>query len=134
MTRATIGQVARRAGVEVDTIRFYERRGLLEEPPRSDSGYRLYSDEAVERLQFIRRAKDLGFTLNEIDDLLPLLAAPTTPTTKLREQAQSKLENIDAKLRALERMRDTLLELVQACDQSDEGCPILGALTAEGES
>ena len=134
MTRVTIGQVAQRAGVEVDTIRFYERRGLLEEPPRSDSGYRLYSDAAVERLQFIRRAKDLGFTLSEIQDLLALLAKPAEPTVQVREQAQSKLNGIDAKLRDLQRMRDTLLELVQACNESEEGCPILGALTLEGES
>lgn len=135
MPRITIGQVARRADVSMDTVRFYERRGLLREPPRNESGYRLYDEDAVQRLRFIRRAKALGFTLSEITDLLVLDEAPSRPAERVREQAQAKLDAIDAKLRDLHRMREVLLGLTEACDRTEaDTCPILEALTTKGAS
>ena len=130
MTPLTIGQVARRAGVGVETVRFYERQGLLEEPDRKASGYRQYGGEAVSVLRFIRRAKELGFTLKEIKALLALRLDGSARQSDVRKQAGAKIADIEAKVRDLQRMRDALLRLLDAChgDGPTKGCPILGAL------
>ena len=99
----TIGVVACRAGVGVETVRFYERQGLLEEPARRQSGYRAYDEAVVARLRFIRRAKDLGFTLREIKELLSLRHDPATPAGDLKRRAEEKLADIDAKIQTLQR-------------------------------
>ena len=91
----TIGLVARRAGVGVETVRFYERQGLIEEPPRRPSGYREYDDEVVSRLGFIRRAKELGFTLKEIKELLSLRRDPSTPAADVKRRAEAKIADIE---------------------------------------
>src|SRR2546425_6976159 len=105
MKPLTIGQVARRAGVGVETVRFYEREGLLEEPPRRESGYRQYGEDIVARLQFIRRAKELGFTLNEIKELLSLRLDPSTTCAEVKDRAQAKIADIEQKIRTLQRMK-----------------------------
>jgi MerR family copper efflux transcriptional regulator len=130
MHTMTIGQVAKHAGVGVETVRFYERKGLLEAPPRRDSGYRQYSQEVIRRIRFIRRAKDLGFSLKEIGELLCLRVDPDTTCAEVKERAQAKIVAIDVKLRELRRVKAALVQLAAAC--SGQGptsqCPILDAL------
>jgi len=128
----TIGQVARRAGVGVETVRFYEREGLLEEPDRRQSGYRSYTQDVISRLQFIRRAKELGFTLKEIKALITLGADDEATRGDLKEKATAKVELIDAKIADLQRIRTVLAHLADACDGHGpiEGCPIWEALNS----
>src|ERR687885_2847805 len=97
MAALTIGQIARRAGVGVETVRFYERQGLLEEPARKESGYRQYAEEVVARLRFIRRAKRLGFSLKEITDLLALRLDPEATAADVKRRAEAKVADIEAK-------------------------------------
>jgi MerR family copper efflux transcriptional regulator len=126
----TIGRIAQSAGVAIDTIRFYEREGLLPEPRRRPSGYREYDQATVSRLRFIRRAKDLGFTLDEIRDLLALSADRNDGVEGVRERAAARLQAIDERMAELQRVRDGLSELVDACPGhgAPEDCPILKAL------
>jgi len=130
MKRLTIGQVARRVGIGVETVRYYEREGLLAEPARRPSGYREYPAEAVDRLRFIRRAKELGFTLREIKDLLELAADPDTTRAEVRGRAEAKVADVEARIADLTRVRDALRALAAACDGHGplDGCPILHAL------
>ena len=131
----TIGLVARRAGVGVETVRFYERQGLIEEPPRRPSGYREYDDEVVSRLGFIRRAKELGFTLKEIKELLSLRRDPSTPAADVKRRAAAKIVDIETKIRTLQRMREALADLTSACrgHATSAECPLLHALDRERE-
>jgi MerR family mercuric resistance operon transcriptional regulator len=115
MKPLTIGQVARLAGVGVETVRFYERRGLLEEPSRKASGYRQYTADVVSRLRFIRRAKELGFTLSEISELLALRLDPSATREDVRRRAETKMADIEAKIEDLRRMRNALEELSINC-------------------
>lgn len=126
----TIGAVARRVGVAIDTIRYYERQGLLPEPQRRASGYRSYGDDAVAQLRFIRRAKNLGFTLEEIRQLLALSADRQHGVRSVRKRAQQRLESIDQRIAELQRVRDGLAQLVESCPGhgAPEHCPILRAL------
>ena len=126
----TIGRVAQSAGVAIDTIRFYEREGLLPEPRRRPSGYREYDQGTVARLRFIRRAKDLGFTLEEIRELLALSADRHGGVEGVRERAAARLQAIEERIAELQRVRDGLSELVEACPGhgAPEDCPILKAL------
>ena len=135
MKPLTIGQVARRAEVGVETVRFYERQGLLVEPPRKESGYRQYTEDVVARLRFIRRAKELGFTLKEIAELLALRLDPDTSCAEVKGRAKAKIDDIDAKIRDLQRMRQALDKLVASCKGRGpiSACPILDALDKEQE-
>jgi MerR family mercuric resistance operon transcriptional regulator len=130
MSGLTIGAVARRTGVSAETIRFYEREGLIQSPPRRASGYRQYGEDDVRRLAFIQHAKSLGFTLRETGELLSLRMSPNTTKREIREQARAKLADIEERLRKLRRMQRTLKKLIDSC--SGEGptshCPILEAL------
>lgn len=126
----TIGTIARRAGVGVETIRFYEREKLLAEPARDPSnGYRRYPEGTVLRLQFIARAKELGFTLRETRELLELRAGPATCGT-VKARAEEKLDNIHRKIEDLQRIERALLTLAEACPGTGmlENCPIIEAL------
>ncbi len=111
-------------------MRFYERQRLIEEPPRRDSGYREYPEAVVARLRFIQRAKELGFSLREIKELLALRLYPETTCAEVRSRTEAKIADIDAKLRTLRRMKMALVELTRSC--SGRGpvteCPILDAL------
>jgi len=126
----TVGRVAKRAGVNVETLRYYERRRLLPIPPRSAGNYRLYSEETVRRLRFIKRAHDLGFTLEEIRELLALRAAPRARCATVRRQAEEKVKDIEEKMETLKGMRTALRQLIAACagQGSVSECPILDAL------
>jgi MerR family transcriptional regulator, copper efflux regulator len=129
----TIGAVARRAGVAIDTIRYYEREGLLPEPQRRASGYRSYGEGAVVQLRFIRRAKELGFTLEEIRELLALSHDRSKGVRAVKQRAQQRLAVIEHRIAELQRVRDGLAELVAACPGhgAPEHCPILRALADE---
>lgn len=130
----TIGRIAKASGVGIETIRYYEREGLLPAPERSAAGYRLYTSGTVERLRFIQRAKRLGFRLDEIAALLQLADADG-PSAQVRELAVAKLAIIEARLRDMESMRDALSALIADCDGRGDAacCPIIGALSGDDE-
>ena len=125
-----IGQIAAEADVNVQTLRYYERRGILPEPDRSPSGYRAYPEETVQIIRFIKRAQDLGFTLDEIEALLQLRKNRRRSCRKVRTLAEAKLADVDEKLRRLRKLRRALATLVEACEQTGAAleCPILEAL------
>jgi MerR family copper efflux transcriptional regulator len=131
----SIGQMARQAEVGIETVRFYERQGLLSEPARKPSGYREYTDEAVTRLRFIRRAKELGFSLKEIAELIELRFDPNTTCAELKKQAEHKLLDIDSRIRDLNKMKRVLQKLTSTCKGSGslKGCSILEALDSGKE-
>ncbi len=136
MKSATIGQVARQAEVGVETVRFYEREGLLEVPPRRPSGYREYGEEAVARLRFIKRAKQLGFTLKEIKELLALRRDPSTSGADVKRRAEAKIADIEMKIRALQKIKKALSKLTTACSGhgTSAECPLLASLGQADES
>ena len=125
----TIGKVAKEAGIGVETVRFYEREGLIAQPRRT-TGYRQYDQDIVKRLCFIRRAKELGFTLGEIKELLDLRLNPRSRCANVKDQAEKKIENIQQKIRTLQRMKRALVKLTEACNGngSTGECPILDTL------
>lgn len=130
METLTIGQLAKKAKVNIQTVRYYERRGLIPEPPRRRSGYRQYSHDDLERIQFIRHAQEVGFTLREISELLSLRVHPNTTCTQVRERAKAKIAEIEEKIHALERMKTALTRLAAKCqgDGPTSECPILESL------
>jgi len=125
-----IGALAEAAGVGVETIRFYEREGLLPEPPRSRSGYRLYDEGAARRLRFILKAKELGFTLGETRELLELRVSDPDACADVAARTRAKIDLIDRRIRELTRVREVLQELEHACSASrpTTECPVLAAL------
>jgi MerR family mercuric resistance operon transcriptional regulator len=126
-----IGELARRAGVNVQTVRYYERRGLLDDPRGRGDGYREYGADTLERLRFIRRAQELGFTLTEIEELLTLRLDPDTTAAQVKARAEAKISAIEGKLRDLERIRHALAHLAGRCrgGRGPTGdCPLLDAL------
>lgn len=126
----TIGALAASAGVGRETIRYYERKGLLEEPPRSGAGYRQYPAEAVDRLRFIRRAQELGFTLAEITELLGLRVDEASACGAVEARARAKLVTVADKIDDLRRIGDALERLVEKCEAREptSDCPILEEL------
>ncbi len=133
MNGLTTSEVAKRSGVNLQTIRYYEKRGLLPKPPRSRSGYRTFNDDAVRRVRFIKRAQELGFFLEEIKDLLTLRIAPGSTCADVRQRAHVKIAEIDGKIQNLRRMKKALKRLAASC--SGKGpvgeCPILESLDPE---
>jgi MerR family mercuric resistance operon transcriptional regulator len=126
-----ISELATRAGVGVETVRFYERQGLISQPPKpSDGGFRSYSQATAERIRFVRQAQDLGFSLKEIDALLSLRADPTTDCADVRERAQTKLEEVNNKIARLTAIQSALKSLIDACPGQGavRSCSILEAL------
>ena len=128
-----IGELAERAGVNVQTVRYYERRGLLPEPERRASGYRDYGTGDLTRLRFILRAKSLGFTLSEVEDLLELRVDPGRTAEDVRRQAEGKIADVEAKIRDLRRIRRALGRLVDTCDAHGppEACALMHAVGAD---
>ena len=128
----TIGQVARLAGVGVETIRFYEREGLLTKPKRRPSGYRVFTSDVVGRIQFIKKAKQIGFSLKEIRGLLSLKVDSRATKADVKKHVDAKIDEIDERLRDLKRMRGALVQLSDACTGKGPigDCPILFALEA----
>ena len=133
MKPLTIGHLAREAGVNLETVRYYERQGLLAKPPRSASGYRLFPSDAARRLRFIRRARELGFSLKEIRELLSLRVSRRTTSADIRTRAEAKIVDIEAKIKSLESMEKTLRKLTRVCDGCSPvaQCPILESLDGE---
>ena len=132
MQTLSIGKVARQAGVKIETVRFYEREGLIPEPMRSTSGYRQYPASTVARIRFIRRAKALGFSLREVHELLSLRVDPTRSSAEVKARAEAKIADIEQKVRTLRRMKKTLIDLTEGCDGCGpvSDCPILDTLDA----
>lgn len=133
MHTLSISEIARRAGVGVDTVRYYEREGLIPEPPRRPSGYRDYPVAVVNRLRFIRRAKELGFSLAEITELLSLSATRHADMRGVKRKAEAKLEQVEQKIAELNRVRRGLKTLIAACPGHGEldHCPIVAALSQD---
>jgi Zn(II)-responsive transcriptional regulator len=129
-----IGVLAKRAGVRIDTVRYYERYGLLEPSGRLESGYRRYGATEIARLRFIRRAKSLGFTLKEIRELLAL--SSLRDVARVKRAAERKLADVEGRIADLERMRQGLARLIEACPGHGRAadCPILQALGGEEAS
>jgi Hg(II)-responsive transcriptional regulator len=126
----TIGEMARLAGVNVQTVRYYERRGLIKPTARTEAGYRLYGEGVLKRLRFICRAKGLGFTLKEINGLLDLKVDSASDCDMAKKRVEAKLEAVEQRIQALDSVRKVLNELMDACDKrrSTEECPILRAI------
>lgn len=126
----TRSQLAKASGVGIETLRFYEKRGLLPEPPRGANGYRYYQSDHVQRLQFVQRAKELGFTLDEVAELLSL-HEHAGDQGDVKALAQEKLNELDKKLAHLQRMRTALAAVTSQCNGhgSTDSCPIIASLT-----
>lgn len=128
--RLTIGSLAEAAGVKVATVRYYERRGIIAAPRRTASGYRQYDDSVVDRIRFVRRAQDLGFALDEIEDLLALRVDNPASCGRVEAATRSKLASVESKISELERLRATLQGLVRSCEKRTRTvpCPVLEML------
>lgn len=125
----TIGQVAKAANVHVETLRYYERRGLVAKPPRSLSAYRSYPEETVPRVRFVKHAQELGFSLREIHELLRLRAMPRARCADVKRRTETKIGEIELKIRALQSIRRALRRLVSQCEGRlpASACPVLEA-------
>lgn len=135
METLSIGQLAKKAKLNIQTIRYYERRGLIAEPPRLESGYRQYSQSDLARLRFIKHAKELGFSLREIMELLSLRVDPNTTCADVKKRTEAKLADVEEKILALQRIRKALGHLVGLCRGRGptSECPILEAFEAASE-
>ena len=135
-TTFSIGKLAKRTGVNIDTVRFYERRELLPEPERKPSGYRVYNADTVDRLRFIVHGKELGFSLSEISDLLTLKVDPQTSCGDVKLRADAKIFSVRKKIESLQKIEKALTKLSNECHgagpQGD--CPIIDALEFVGEA
>ena len=125
-----IGEVAARAGVNIETLRYYERRGLLREPERHASGYRAYPEDSVKVVRFIKRAQELGFSLADIEELLRLAEGGPESCRDVRALANAKIEDMERRIATLQAMRRSLLALVRTCNRrgDDRECPLLSAI------
>lgn len=133
MEKLTIGRLAQKSGVNVETVRFYERRGLICQPSKPEKGYRRYPLEMISRIRFIKNAQELGFSLREVSELLDLRVDPQTTCKDVKEQAEAKILDIEEKMQALLNMKNALTKLAATCrgkGPSSE-CPILEALEHE---
>ena len=128
-----IGTAAEQAGVNIQTLRYYERRGLLPRPPRRTSGYREFPDDAVRMVRFIKRAQDLGFTLDEVEELIKLRSEKRRDRTRVRAVAEARLRQVDRKIAELQAIKQALSHLVHCCQEgSTLECPIIEALDGAG--
>ena len=132
-TPMKIGQVAERGGVNLQTIRYYEREGLLPAPPRLASGYRVFTEDTVRRVRFIKRAQELGFTLAEIRDLLTLRVNESRSSGEVRSIAEAKIADIEGKIRSLVAMKRVLTHLTDRCSGHGPAseCPILESIDSD---
>ena len=127
------GQLARQAGVNPQTLRYYERRGLLPEPDRRESGYRAYAPDSVEIVRFIKRAQELGFSLAEVESLLELAGGGPESCEAAQDLAREKIKQLDSKIAALRAMRGGLQRLLESCElpRAERECPLIGALASD---
>lgn len=132
MTRIGTSELAKQGGINVESIRFYEKEGLLRKPPRTAGGYRVFSSDDVRRVRFIKRAQELGFSLREIKELLALSSEPGTDCADVRERAMAKLADIDRRIADLKQMKAALARVTATCGGRGtiNGCPILGSLNS----
>lgn len=123
-------ELAHQGGVNLESIRFYERERLLPKPRRTAGGYRMFTPDDVRRIRFIKRAQELGFSLREIKELFALRVEPDTSCADMRKRAEAKLSDIEQKIRNLQRMKKVLARLTTACPGRGtlNGCPILESL------
>jgi MerR family mercuric resistance operon transcriptional regulator len=135
MEKLTIGRLAQLGGVNLETVRYYERRGLLPKPPRTEAGYRQFPVDSARRLRFIKRAQELGFSLEEVRDLLALCLEPKKNKSHVRSQAKAKIIDIDRKIAALAAIKATLQDLASRCEHcgASTDCPILASLDEGAE-
>ncbi len=133
MEGLSTAEAARLGGVNVETIRYYERYGLVPKPPRTTAGYRIFSDDAVKRLRFIKHAQELGFSLKEIKELLNLRVRRGSSCADVRKKAEAKIADVDEKVRRLQEIRAALVELTDACSGRGlvDTCAILQALNRQ---
>ena len=136
MNRLMIGSLAKQANVNVETIRYYERRRLLAKPMRTRAGYRIYDTDALRRVRFIKHAQALGFSLKDIQELLALRATPGGSSAEVRKRADARIADIDEKLRVLQGMKNTLTRITKTCRGRSliSDCPILQCLDHERAS
>ncbi len=135
-TTFKIGEVARKAQVNKETVRYYEKRDLIPKPDRRRSGYRIFTQRHIDQIRFIKRAQELGFTLSEIKELLELRMDEGTTCSEIKAEAERKYSDVVDKLNDLQRIKETLVELIDSCDKSGPigECPILEALEGENEA
>lgn len=123
------GQLAKKTGVKAETIRYYEKYGLLDDPERSSGGHRVYSDEDARKLVFVRRCRELGFSLIEIEQLLELADTSGRNCAQVQRSTQIHLDDVRSKIRDLRRMERTLAELISQCENNaSASCPIIDSL------
>lgn len=129
MEKYTIGQIAKQTGITVEAVRFYEKQGLIDEPPRSQAGYRLYPVEVVDRIRFIQKAKSVGFSLKDINELLDLRASEQVNSCdEINRRARLKIDEITDKIEELMRMKTTLEQMASCCNTKHPDCAIIDAL------
>lgn len=127
----TIGQAARLSGVHVETIRYYEREGVVPAPERSASGRRLHDEQSIARLRFVKRCRDLGFPVHDVRALLALSVVPDRSCADVKQVGERHLGNVRAKIWDLEELEEALIELLHRCTEEGDGCPAISQLFAE---
>jgi MerR family transcriptional regulator, Zn(II)-responsive regulator of zntA len=127
METMTRGELAKKCGVNIEALRYYEKRKLIDPPKRSETGYRLYTEDDVTRIRFIKNAQKLGFSLNEILELLKLRIYKNKSCEEARKKSQAKLEDVDNKIKTLKIIKRSLKELIKQCEEAipTNHCPIL---------
>ncbi len=136
MEYLTTGRLAKEAGVKIDTVRYYEKRGLIPKPPRKDSGYRMFREDAVKRIVFIKHAQEIGFSLHEIEELLFLRVSSKTTCREVKKRTAAKIAEVNEKILNLQRIKRVLGKMVDICraNKNIGDCPILDMLDAEGKN
>ena len=136
ITTYKIGEVAHRADVNKETVRYYEQRELIPKPDRRRSGYRIFTQRHIDQITFIKRAQQLGFTLSEIKELLELRVDEETSCSEIKEEAQQKYKDVTQKIKDLRQIQDTLVDLIDSCSEGGpiDNCPILKALEGENKT
>ena len=136
ITTYKIGEVARRASVNKETVRYYEKRELIPKPDRRRSGYRIFTQRHIDQIKFIKRSQELGFTLSEIKELLELRMDEDTTCSEIKSEAQEKYQDVEEKIEDLQRIKNTLVDLIDSCaGEGPKGdCPILRALEGETDT
>ncbi len=136
MEYLTTGRLAKEAGVKIDTVRYYEKRGLLPKPPRKESGYRMFREDAVKRIIFIKHAQEIGFSLHEIEELLFLRVSSKTTCREVKKKTEAKIAEVDEKIQNLQRIKRALEKMADICRANKRigDCPILDMLDVEGKN